>query len=188
MQHPLVKEILLTEEQIEKRVKELGDEVTKYYKSQEVKENTLILVGLLKGCVPFMAKLMSKIDYQCQTEYMKVSSYFGATQSSGKVNILLDLGIDIEGKTVLLVEDIIDTGLTIQYVKEYLESKNPKEVKVIALVDKPEGRKVDVELDWCGFSIPNKFVIGYGLDYDERFRNLPYVAVCDTDKLDDWKW
>ncbi|QBQ07421.1 hypoxanthine-guanine phosphoribosyltransferase [Spiroplasma gladiatoris] len=188
MQHPLVKEILLSKEEIETRVKELGKEVSDYYKSQQVKDNTVILVGLLKGCVPFMAKFIENFDYQCQTEYMKVSSYEGTTQSTGKVNVLLDLGVSIEEKTVLLVEDIIDTGLTVQYVKEYLLARKPKDVKIIALVDKPEGRKVEVNLDWCGFSIPNKFVVGCGLDYDERLRNLPYIAVCDTDKLDDWKW
>ncbi|AUB31297.1 hypoxanthine phosphoribosyltransferase [Spiroplasma floricola] len=186
--HPLVKEILFSKEEIEVRTKQLAREIESYYKSRDVKENTVILIGLLKGCIPFMADFIKNFDHECQTEYMVVSSYLGGTKTTGEPKINLDLNISIKDKHILIIEDVIDSGITLEYIKNYLSLKGAKEVKVVTLLDKREGRKVNIEADWSGFVIKNEFVIGYGLDYDERLRNLPYVAVCDVDKLKDWKW
>ncbi|AUM62430.1 hypoxanthine phosphoribosyltransferase [Spiroplasma monobiae] len=186
--HPLVKEILFSKEQIDTRTAELAEEIDKYYESQDVKENTVILIGLLKGCVPFMANFIKYFKHECQTEYMVVSSYLGGTKTVGEPKINLDLNISIKDKHILIIEDIIDSGITLDYIKNYLAFKGAKEVKVVTLLDKPEGRTVDMEADWSGFTIKKEFIIGYGLDYEERLRNLPYVAICDTDKLKDWKW
>ncbi|QEH61533.1 hypoxanthine phosphoribosyltransferase [Spiroplasma chinense] len=188
MKHELVKEILYTKEQIDVRTKELAEEISKFYETQEVKDNTVILIGLLKGCVPFMANFLNNFTYECQTEYMVVSSYLGGTKTSGEPKINLDLNLSIKDKTILIVEDIVDSGLTLDYVKKYLYFKGARDVKILTMLDKPEGRKVEMNVEWSGFTIQNQFVIGYGLDYEERLRNLPYVAICDTDKLKDWKW
>ncbi|AGR41885.1 hypoxanthine phosphoribosyltransferase [Spiroplasma diminutum] len=186
--HPLVKEILFSKEEIDSRTAQLAEEIEQYYRTQDIKENTVILIGLLKGCVPFMANFIKHFNYECQTEYMVVSSYLGGTKTTGEPKINLDLNISIKDKHVLIIEDIIDSGITLDYVKNYLSFKGAKEVKIVTLLDKPEGRSVSMETDWCGFKIKNEFVVGYGLDYDERLRNLPFIAVCDVDKLDDWKW
>ncbi|WP_339021309.1 hypoxanthine phosphoribosyltransferase [Spiroplasma endosymbiont of Atherix ibis] len=186
--HPLVKEILFSKEEIETRTKQLAKEIESYYKSKNVNENTVILIGLLKGCIPFMADFIKYFDHECQTEYMVVSSYLGGTKTTGEPKINLDLNISIKDKHVLIIEDIIDSGITLKYVKNYISFKGAKEVKVVTLLDKPEGRTVKIDADWSGFVIKHEFVIGYGLDYDERLRNLPYIAVCDVDKLKVWKW
>ncbi|AHB36026.1 hypoxanthine phosphoribosyltransferase [Spiroplasma apis] len=188
MKHPLVKKIIFTNEQIEARTKQLGEEITNYYKNSKVKENTVILIGLLKGCVPFLSTFMKYFDFQCQSEYMAVSSYLGGTKTSGEPKINLDLNLSLKDKHVLIVEDIVDSGITLNYIKQYLSLKGAKEVKIVCLLDKPEGRKIDIKPDWFGFEVENQFLIGYGLDYQERLRNLPYVAVCDIEKLEDWKW
>lgn len=186
--HPLVKEILLTNEQIDKRSQELAEEISEYYTNQEVKENTIILIGLLKGCIPFMANFLKYFTYECMTEYMVVSSYLGGTKQSEEPKINLDLNITVKGKSILIVEDIIDSGNTLEYVKKYLLFKGARDVKIVTLLDKPEGRQVSIDADWFGFTVKNEFLIGFGLDYQERLRNLPYVAVCDTTLLKDWKW
>ncbi|AHI52573.1 hypoxanthine phosphoribosyltransferase [Spiroplasma culicicola] len=186
--HPLVKEILFTKEQIDTRTAELGKEISEFYQTQDVKDNTVILIGLLKGCVPFMANFLNHFTYECQTEFMVVSSYLGGLKTSGEPKINLDLNLSIKGKTILIVEDIVDSGLTLTYVKQYLEFKGAKDVRIVSLLDKPEGRKTSLNPNWYGFTVQKQFLIGYGLDYEERLRNLPYVAICDTSKLDDWKW
>ncbi|AGR40891.1 hypoxanthine phosphoribosyltransferase [Spiroplasma taiwanense] len=188
MNHPLVKKILFSEDQIDKRVSELTDEIAEYYKKNNLKENTVLLIGLLKGCVPFMANFLKHFKYECQTEYMVVSSYLGGTKTSGEPKINLDLNISVKDKHILIVEDIIDSGITLDYIKKYLYFKGAKEIKIVTLLDKPEGRKIELKADWNGFKVENEFLIGFGLDYEERLRNLPYVAVCDVTKLKDWKW
>lgn len=168
--HPDVEKILVSDEQIAERCKELGQELAAYYKGE-----VPIAVGLLKGSVPFMAQLVKNVPGDIEMDYMDVTSYSGT--ESTEVKIVKDLECSIRGRSILLVEDIIDTGKTLKVVKELLYSKGAKDVKIVALLDKPEGRKVDINADWVGFVIPDEFVIGYGLDYNQRYRNLPYVGV-----------
>ena len=166
-------EILLTEEQIQARVAELGAAITADHAGRPI-----TLVSVLKGSLPFMADLMRSIDLPLRIDLMEVSSYGGATtESSGLVRILKDLSSSIEGEDVLIVEDIIDTGLTLNYLIRYLRGKNPKSLRICALLDKPARRLVDIPIDFVGFSIPDQFVVGYGLDYGELYRNLRYVGV-----------
>lgn len=186
--HPLVKEILHSKEEINTRAKQLAEEITKYYQSQEVLENTVTLIGLLKGCIPFMANFLNHFHYNNRTEYMVVSSYLGGTKASAEPKINLDLNMTVKGQHILIIEDIIDSGLTLDYVKRYLYFKGAKSVKIVTLLDKPEGRKVDLKPDWFGFLVQNQFLIGFGLDYEERLRDLPYVAICEISKLKNWKW
>lgn len=171
--HDAVKNILVTEEQIIERCKELGKQIKNDY---ELNNETPLLVGLLKGSVPFMAELMKHIDMDVRFEFMDVSSYEG-TESIGDVKVNLDLRCSIKNVPVLLVEDIVDTGRTIKEVKRLLAHKGASSVKVVALLDKPDRRVVDIEAEYVGFEIPNEFVIGYGLDFDQKYRNLPYVGV-----------
>lgn len=174
--HPDVKKVLVSDEQIEKRSCELGKEIAEYYKGEFP-----IAVGLLKGSVPFMAELVKKIPIDIEMDFMDVSSYSGTV--STEVKILKDLDTSIQDRSVLLVEDIIDTGKTIKVVKNMLYAKGAKDVKIVALLDKPGGRKVDVNADWVGFVIPDEFVIGYGLDYNEKYRNLGYVGVIKENAI-----
>ena len=143
----------------------------------------MLLVGVLKGAVFFMADLMRHITVPCEVDFMAISSYGAATDSSGIVRILKDLDLNIEGRHVLVVEDIIDSGLTLSYLMRMLESRNPASLEVCALLTKPARREIDVRVRYTGFEIPNEFVIGYGLDFGERYRNLPYVAVLDPDAV-----
>lgn len=170
--HPDVKKVLVSDEDIANRCKELGKEINDYYVSNG---DIPIAVGLLKGSVPFMAQLVKNVPGDIEMDFMDVSSYTGT--ESTEVKIIKDLEGSIRGRAILLVEDIIDTGKTIKVVKELLYSKGAKDVKIVALLDKPEGRLVDVDADWVGFEIPDEFVIGYGLDYNQKYRNLPYVGV-----------
>jgi hypoxanthine phosphoribosyltransferase len=166
-------EILLTEEQIQARVTELGAAITADYRGR-----ALTLVSVLKGSLPFMADLMRSIDAPLRIDLMEVSSYGGATtESSGLVRILKDLSTSIEGEDVLIVEDIIDTGLTLNYLIRYLRGKKPASLRICTLLDKPARRLVDIEVDYRGFTIPDQFVVGYGLDYGELYRNLRFVGV-----------
>jgi hypoxanthine phosphoribosyltransferase len=168
-----VAEVLLTEEQIAAKVAELGQKISADYAGHE-----LTLVSVLKGSLPFMADLMRRITLPLRIDLMEVSSYGGAsTESSGLVRILKDLSAPIEGRDVLLVEDIIDTGLTLNYLIRYLKGKNPASIKVCSLLDKPARRLVEIPLDYVGFEIPDAFVVGYGLDYGEVYRNLRFVGV-----------
>ena len=171
--HADVGEILLTEAQIAERVADLGARITTDYA-----ERALTLVSVLKGSLPFMADLMRAIELPLRIDLMEVSSYGGSsTESSGLVRILKDLSASIEGEDVLIVEDIIDTGLTLNYLIRYLRGKNPKSLRICTLLDKPARRLVDIPVDYIGFQIPDQFVVGYGLDYGEVYRNLRFVGV-----------
>jgi hypoxanthine phosphoribosyltransferase len=167
-----VGEILIDAERLQTRIHELGEEITGDYAGRE-----LLLVGVLKGAVFFMADLMRSIDVPCEIDFMAISSYGASTDSSGVVRILKDLDINIEGRHVLVIEDIIDSGLTLSYLIRNLESREPASLAVCALLTKPERREIEVDVRYTGFEIPNRFVIGYGLDFAERYRNLPYVGV-----------
>ncbi len=167
----IIKEILVSEEDIEKKVKELGKQITKDYK-----DRNLMLVGILKGAVIFMAELAKNIEMPVLMDFMAVSSYGKSSTSTGVVKIIKDLDFSVEDKDILIVEDIIDTGLTLAYLTDNLKKRGARSVKICTLLDKPERRKVEVPVDYRGFSIPDDFVVGYGLDYAEQYRNLPYVA------------
>jgi hypoxanthine phosphoribosyltransferase len=173
-----VGEILIDEEALSARVAELGVEVSADYQGRD-----LLLIGVLKGAVFFMADLMRHITVPCEVDFMAISSYGDSTDSSGIVRILKDLDINIEGRDVLVVEDIIDSGLTLSYLMRNLESREPASLGVCALMTKPDRREIDVPVRYVGFEIPNRFVVGYGLDFGERYRNLPYVAVLSDDLL-----
>lgn len=167
----VVKEILVTEEEIQQKVKELGQRITKDYQGKN-----LMLVGILKGAVMFLSDLAKNIKIPILIDFMAVSSYGHSSESTGIVRIIKDLESSIEDKDILIVEDIIDTGLTLSYLTDNLKKRRAKSVKIVTLLDKPERRKVEVPVDYVGFVIPDEFVIGYGIDYAERYRNLPYVA------------
>jgi len=171
-------EILVPADDLERRVRELAADVSRDYEGKD-----LVLVGVLKGAVFFLSDLMREITVPCEVDFMAVSSYGSQTDSSGVVRILKDLDINIEGRDVLVVEDIIDSGLTLSYLMRMLESRNPASLEVCALLTKPARREIDVPVRYTGFEIPNEFVIGYGLDFGERYRNLPYVAVLDPDAV-----
>jgi hypoxanthine phosphoribosyltransferase len=166
-------EVLLTEEQIQAKVKELGSQISADYEGRQ-----LTLVSVLKGSLPFMADLMRAMTIPLRIDLMEVSSYGGAsTESSGLVRILKDLSASIQGEEVLIVEDIIDTGLTLNYLVRYLRGKNPASLRICTLLDKPARRLVEIPVDYIGFTIPDQFVVGYGLDYGELYRNLRFVGV-----------
>jgi hypoxanthine phosphoribosyltransferase len=171
--HADVAEILITEEQIRDKVRELGVKI-----SADYSDTSVTLVSVLKGSLPFMADLMRAIEIPVQIDLMEVSSYGGATtETSGLVRILKDLSSSIAGKDVLIVEDIIDTGLTLNYLLRYLRGKNPRSLRICALLDKPARRLVEIPIDYRGFTIPDEFVVGYGLDFGEYYRNLPFIGV-----------
>src|SRR6056297_193327 len=171
-----VSEILISEGQLEKRIDELGKEMTKDYEGKD-----LFVVGVLKGANIFMSYLIRKIDLPMHIDFMAVSSYGMSTESSGTVRILKDLDFSIEGKDVLIVEDIIDSGLTLKYLTRILMERRPSSLKICTLLDKPDRRKVDLEIDYIGFKIPDAFIVGYGIDFAEGYRNLPYVAILKED-------
>jgi hypoxanthine phosphoribosyltransferase len=175
-----VLEVLIDEDALQSRIAELGEEVSADYAGRD-----LLLIGVLKGAVFFMADLMRHLTVPCEIDFMAVSSYGASTDSSGVVRILKDLDINIEGRHVLVVEDIIDSGLTLSYLMRNLESREPATLEVCALMTKPERREIDLPVRYVGFEIPNRFVIGYGLDFAERYRNLPYVGVFDERLLAD---
>ena len=171
MRDPQIGEILVQPDDLKQRVRDLGDAVSAEYAGRD-----LLLIGVLKGAVFFLADLMRHIDVPCEVDFMAVSSYGSATDSSGVVRILKDLDTPIEGRDVLIVEDIVDSGLTLQYLLRTLAARAPASLEVCALLTKPERRTVDLPTRYIGFEIPDKFAIGYGLDFAERYRNLPYVA------------
>ena len=173
-----VAEILIDEDRLRSRVLELGEEISADYAGRD-----LLLIGVLKGAVFFMADLMRQLTVPCEIDFMAISSYGAATDSSGVVRILKDLDINVAGREVLVVEDIIDSGLTLSYLMRNLESREPATLEVCALMTKPERREIEVPVRYIGFEIPNRFVIGYGLDFAERYRNLPYVGVLDEELL-----
>ncbi len=173
-----VGEILIGEQELQARIVELGVQISRDYAGRD-----LLLVGVLKGAVFFMADLMRELTVPCEIDFMAISSYGAGTDSSGVVRILKDLDINISDRHVLVVEDIIDSGLTLSYLMRSLKARKPATVEICALLTKPERREVDVPVAYVGFEIPNRFVIGYGLDFDERYRNLPYVAVLHPDLI-----
>src|ERR1700752_329206 len=168
-------EILVAAEDLALRVRELAEQISRDYEGRD-----LVLICVLKGAVFFLADLMRHLSLDCEVDFMAVASYGSATRSSGVVRILKDLDAVIEGRDVLIVEDIVDSGPTLQYLLRNLGSRNPRSLEVCALLTKPERRKVDLPTRYVGFEIPNRFVVGYGLDYDERHRNLPFVAALGT--------
>ena len=171
-----VAEVLIDEATLRARIVELGGEISADYAGRD-----LLLVGVLKGAVFFMADLMRELTVSCEIDFMAISSYGAATDSSGVVRILKDLDINVSGRDVLVVEDIIDSGLTLSYLMRNLRARKPATLEIAALLTKPERREIDVPVRYVGFEIPNRFVIGYGLDFAERYRNLPYVAVLHPD-------
>jgi hypoxanthine phosphoribosyltransferase len=173
-----VEEVLIHEAALQARIVELGDEISGDYAGRD-----LLLIGVLKGAVFFMSDLMRRLSVPCEIDFMAISSYGAATDSSGVVRILKDLDINIEGRHVLVVEDIIDSGLTLSYLMRNLEAREPASLEVCALMTKPARREIDVDVRYVGFEIPNRFVIGYGLDFAERYRNLPFVAVLHSNLI-----
>ena len=171
-----VSKVLIEEDAVRARVAELGAEISDDYATKD-----LVLVGVLKGAVFFMADLMRHLTIPCEVDFMAISSYGASTDSSGVVRILKDLDISIEGRDVLVVEDIIDSGLTLSYLMRNLESREPASLEICALMTKPSRRQIDVPVRYIGFEIPDRFVVGYGLDLAERYRNLPYVAVLSSE-------
>ena len=171
--HPCLEKILLNEDEIVARCKELGQQITQEYKNNE---QPPLLVALLKGSVPFLAELIKHIDLDIQFDFMDVSSYEG-TESIGDIKIIKDLGCSVKNLDILLVEDIVDTGRTLKTVKAMLKNKGAKTVRVVTLLDKPDRRVVDIEADYTGFEIPNEFVVGFGLDFNQKYRNFPFVGV-----------
>lgn len=167
-----IKEILYTEEQLKELTKTLGGKISKDYEGKE-----LVLVGILKGSILFMADLIRSITIPCTMDFMAVSSYGNSSESSGIVRILKDLDFVIEGKDVLIVEDIIDSGTTLAYLMDYLKRRNPRSIEITCLLNKPERRKVEIPVKYIGSDVPDFFLVGYGLDYAEKYRNLPYIGI-----------
>lgn len=167
-----IKKVLVSHDEITESAKKLGAQLTKDYAGKNP-----ILVGILKGSIPFMAELVKHIDTHIEMDFMMVSSYHGGTASSGVINIKQDVTQDIKGRHVLFVEDIIDTGQTLKNLRDMFKEREAASVKIATLLDKPEGRVVEIEADYTCFTIPNEFVVGYGLDYKENYRNLPYIGV-----------
>ena len=167
-----VKEILYSREKLELRIKEIGEKISIDYKDKD-----LVLIGVLKGSVMFMAELMKSISIPCSMDFMAVSSYGNSTTTSGVVRILKDLDDEIEGKHVMIIEDIIDSGITLKYLMEYLRGRKPQSIEIACLLNKPERRRVELEVKYIGFDVPDFFLIGFGLDYAQKYRNLPYIGI-----------
>ncbi len=167
-----IKEVLLNEDELRTKIRQIGKQISCDYEGKD-----LLLIGVLKGSVPFMADLIKEIDIYCKIDFMAVSSYGDSTETSGVVRILKDLDYEISGKDVIIVEDIIDSGYTLQYLIKYLESRNPNSVEIACLLNKPERREVDIDVKYIGFEVPNYFLVGYGLDYAEKYRNLPFIGI-----------
>lgn len=167
-----IERVFYSEEDLQNRISELGAQLAEDYQ-----DKLPLMVGILKGSVPFMADLVKRMDCQLEMDFMDVSSYHGGLESTGKITIEKDLGRDVKGRDVLIVEDIIDSGRTLRYVVDLLNERGAKSVKIVTLLDKKEGRVVKIDGDYIGFECPNEFVVGYGLDYDEKYRQLPYIGV-----------
>lgn len=176
--HKNLKSILISEEEIIEKSKQLGKEITKTYKDDK---EPPIFIALLKGSVPFLAELIKFVDLDIELDFMDVSSYGGGTESTRDIRILKDLDRSIKNRHIIIVEDIVDTGRTLQAVKNILKNKGASNIKVVSLLDKPSRREVDVAVEFIGFEIPNEFVVGFGLDFNERYRNLPYVGILKDD-------
>lgn len=167
-----IKKVLVSEEEIREKVAEIGARISEDYAGKN-----LLMVGILKGSVVFMADLMRAVTAHARIDFMSVSSYGSGTKSSGVVKIVKDLDNNVEGYDLLLVEDILDSGLTLSYLRELLRDRHPNSIKIVTLLNKPARRTADIQPDYCCFEVPDEFVVGYGLDFDERYRNLPYVGV-----------
>lgn len=167
-----IQEILISEEEIQQKVKELGKLL-----SEEYANRFPLVIGVLKGAMPFMSDLIKRVDTYLEMDFMDVSSYGNAMVSSGEVKILKDLDTSVEGRDILILEDIIDSGLTLSYLVELFKYRKAKSIKIVTLLDKPTGRKAAIKADYVGFEVPDAFVVGYGLDYQEKYRNLPYIGV-----------
>ncbi|WP_458415239.1 hypoxanthine phosphoribosyltransferase [Schinkia sp. CFF1] len=167
-----IKEVLLSEEDIQKRIKELGAILSKEYQGRFP-----LVIGVLKGAVAFMSDIVKNMDIHLEMDFMDVSSYGSSTVSSGEVKIIKDLNTSVEGRDIIIIEDIIDSGLTLNYLVELFHYRKAQSIKIVTLLDKPTGRKVDLQADLVGFDVPDAFVVGYGLDFAERYRNLPYIGV-----------
>lgn len=163
--------VLITEEQIKARAREIGKQISEEFAGEEV-----MLIGILKGALPWMADVMKNITLDCTIDFMSCSSYGSSTKTSGVVKINKDLDSDIEDKNVIIVEDIVDSGITLSYLEKYLANRGPKTVKLCTLLDKPSGRRSEIKADYVGFEVEDLFIIGYGLDYDQKYRNLPYIS------------
>ena len=175
-----IKQVLVTEDEICEKSREIGRILT-----EEYSDKNPLMVAILKGSVPFFAELTKRIDTHIEMDFMIVSSYHGGTSSSGEVKMVKDLDTSVEGRDIIIVEDIIDTGRTLLYLKQLLLHRKANSVKIVTLVDKPEGRVVEIEADYVGFSLPNEFLVGFGLDYDEHFRNLPYIGILKEEIYQD---
>lgn len=167
-----IERVLITEEEIDAKIKELAAQLTKEYDGRFP-----LAVGVLKGALPFMSDLLKRVDTHLEMDFMDVSSYGQSISSSGEVKIVKDLNTSVEGRDILIIEDIIDSGRTLHYLVDLMRYRKAKSIKIVTLLDKPTGRKADIEADYVGFIVPNAFVVGYGLDYAEKYRNLPYIAV-----------
>lgn len=167
-----IKKILVTEEELAKLTKKLGEQITRDYAGKK-----LLIVGVLKGSIYFLTDLSRHIDLPCHIDFIQASSYGAGTESSGKIKIIKDIDSDLTGFDVLLVEDILDTGRTLKHIHDMLSTRNPNSIAVVTLLDKPARREVDIKADYTGVDIPNEFAVGYGLDYNQYYRNLPYIGV-----------
>lgn len=167
-----IEEVLISEESLQAKARELGEVLTRDYQDKYP-----LAIGVLKGAMPFMGDLMKRMDSYVEMDFMDVSSYGNATVSSGEVKIVKDLNASVEGRDLLIIEDIIDSGLTLSYLVDLFKYRKAKSIKIVTLLDKPSGRKVDLKADYIGFEVPDAFVVGYGLDYAEKYRNLPYIGI-----------
>ena len=167
-----IQRVLLTEEQILNRIKEIGKNISSEYEGKD-----LLVVGILKGSVMFTSELLKNITIPCEMDFMAVSSYGSSSETSGVVRILKDLDHGIEGKDVIIVKDIIDSGITLDYLLKYLKARRANSIEIVTLLTKPSRRRVDVNVKYCGFEVPDEFLVGFGLDYNEKYRNLPYVGI-----------
>ena len=171
-----IKEVLFNEEDITKKVKEISKEISRDYKGKD-----LVVVGVLKGSVLFAAELIKGITIPCEIDFMAVSSYGDATESSGVVRILKDLDHSIEGRDILIVEDIVDSGITLSYLTKYLKARKANSIEIVTLLNKPARRKKDIHVKYIGYDVPDEFIVGYGIDYAEKYRNLPFIGVLKTE-------
>lgn len=170
--HNEIKEILISEEEIQAKCKEIGKQLTEEYRGKFP-----LAIGVLKGAMPFMADVLRHIETHLEMDFMDVSSYGSGTRSTGEVKIVKDLDTKVEGRDVLIIEDIIDSGMTLQYLVDLFKYRKANSVKIVTLLDKPSGRTADIQADLIGFEVPDAFVVGYGLDYNEKYRNLPYIGI-----------
>lgn len=166
--------VMITQEDILEKAKKIGKQITEEFRGEEI-----VMVGILRGAVLWMADLMKCVELDMTIDFMAVSSYGAATKSSGVVKINKDLDTDIAGKSVIIVEDIVDSGVTLNYLKGYFASRGAKNIRICTLLDKPEGRRVEIDVDYIGFTVDDRFIVGYGLDYDQRYRNLPYITYLE---------